>query len=97
MNSFFWDLQLQHEVIETHLSGAFPSLVRVAFSAYIIWERQSSDEAWRVFIPHIHREAVVKTLLEFHEFADYGDCYHRLFTLAVLRLDPEMQRVTIAV
>lgn len=83
-NPFFWDLRLQHEMINSHLSSTFPSLVRVAFSAFVIWERTSSDSPWRAFIPHIHRETVAKNLRD-TEFTVFGDCYHHLLTLVYHR------------
>lgn len=75
-DSFFWDLKFQLSIIEADMAKAFPSLQRVSFHEYVVWEGKSGEIPWRAFVPHAHARLTARHLNELgRSFTDHNDCF----------------------
>ncbi|KAJ7193149.1 hypothetical protein GGX14DRAFT_593281 [Mycena pura] len=75
-NTSVCDLQHQARLVE-RLSLTFPDLRRVSFARFFVWVRAGdrAPSAWRVFVPHVHRQAVRDALARGQHFTDFGACF----------------------
>ncbi|KAJ7083537.1 hypothetical protein C8R44DRAFT_894425 [Mycena epipterygia] len=76
--AFMWDLQLQLDVISSHLCQTFPHLTAVSFARFLKWQRWDEYSEWRVFVPHRFRALVREDLVRRKGFTDVGGCLDAL-------------------